>query len=78
MVALVVQREGNLIFKMIYLQNRFYFILYYFSVKYKRDDKVPLIVNKVPAWLPPSAIKRDALTTNSDFDDEEIFRKVRG
>lgn len=43
-----------------------------------RDDKVPLIVNKVPAWLPPSAIKRDALTTNSDFDDEEIFRKVRG
>ncbi len=43
-----------------------------------RDDRVPLKNSKVPAWIPPSAIKRDALTTNTDSDDEELFRKVRG
>ena len=44
-----------------------------------RDDfKVPLINSRVPAWIPPSAIKREALTTNIDSDDEELFRKVRG
>ena len=43
-----------------------------------RDDIVPLKYTKVPAWIPPSAIKREALTTNIDSDDEELFRKVRG
>ena len=43
-----------------------------------RDESVPLKVSKVPAWIPPSAIKRDALATSSDSDDEEIFRKARG
>lgn len=43
-----------------------------------RDDIVPLINSKVPAWIPPSAIKREALTTNTDSDDEELFRQVRG
>jgi len=45
-----------------------------------RDDyKIPQINSRVPAWIPPSAIKREALTTNNiDSDDEELFRKVRG
>lgn len=43
-----------------------------------RDDSVPSINNKVPAWIPPSAIKREALHKNIDSDEEELFRKVRG
>lgn len=43
-----------------------------------RDESVPFINSKVPAWIPPSAIKREALHNNTDSDDEELFRKVRG
>ena len=43
-----------------------------------RDDLGPLKNSKVPAWIPPSAIKREALSNNIDSDDEELFRKVRG
>ena len=43
-----------------------------------RDESVPFINSKVPAWIPPSAIKREALHNNTDPDDEELFRKVRG
>ena len=52
----------------------------FFFFYYQRDTEVPLKINQVPAWIPPSAIKRDALTTNNNnnnFEDEETFRNVR-
>jgi hypothetical protein len=39
----------------------------------------PVKSNKIPAWIPPSAIRRDAhYSANIENDDEEIFRNARG
>ena len=78
-MALVVQLEGrsfSLHFSFFEIYLYLHLCFSFFNVS--RDDSVPVKISKVPAWIPPSAIKRDALTTNNDSDDEDTFRKVRG
>ena len=74
-MALVVQLEGKYS-KIIFLLGSMGLILLFFCAS-SRDDTVPLKITKVQKWIPPSAIKRDALTNNNE-DDEETFRKARG